>query len=56
MSASTSTTLPKHLLAGDVTPQAPAKIRRPQVAKHQPRTEAPAFNPALVSRTLSPNA
>ncbi len=43
-------------LAGDVAFDAPANIRRPVTAKHKPRTKAPAFDPALVSKTLSPKA
>lgn len=46
---STSSTLPKHLIA-EVSPQAPAKIHRPRVAKHVWRTKGEAFDPAKVTR------
>lgn len=34
----------------------PRAIRKPRVAKHQPRIKGEPFDPSRVSRTLSPNA
>lgn len=45
---------PQDRAIAEVIRDRPANIRRPQVAKHQPRIYGEPFDPARVSRTLSP--
>lgn len=54
MNTSTSRTQQDRTIA-EVIRDRPANIRRPQVLKHQPRVHGEPFDPARVSRTLSPS-